>query len=89
MLWSGRYAKAIAELNDAIAYMQAAAHDFGGRRADAVQTSQAAITQLQLALEFRETKDANRKQNKQQIGWPSGQFTDPQLFRCRFRCRGN
>ena len=50
-------AHAIHALREAIAYMQKAPHDFGGHRADAVQASETAIAQLQLALEYREGKD--------------------------------
>jgi hypothetical protein len=49
---------AINKINEAIADLQAAPHDFGGHRADAVADCQAAVKQLQLALEFREQKDA-------------------------------
>ena len=63
-----RIAKAIVELNEAVAYMQKAPHDFGGHREAAVQDSQTALAQLQVALEYRETKDANHaapRANKQ------------------------
>src|SRR5439155_12653033 len=45
-----RIAKAIRELEDAIAYMRAAPHDFGGHKAAALQASEAALQQLRLAL---------------------------------------
>ena len=55
-----RIAKAINELEDAIKYLQAAPHDFGGHKAKAIADSQAAVTQLRLALRYRAIKD-NKK----------------------------
>jgi fumarate hydratase class II len=52
-----RIAKAIAELKDAVAYMNAAPHDFGGHKADAIRASNEAITQLNLALQYRGKMD--------------------------------
>ena len=52
-----RIAKAIAELKDAVAYMNAAPHDFGGHKADAIRASNKAITQLNLALQYRGKMD--------------------------------
>ena len=48
-----RIAKAIDGLQDAIAYMQAAPHDFGGHKQAAIEASRAAINQLRLALAYR------------------------------------
>jgi hypothetical protein len=48
-----RIAKAIAEIEDAIKYMEAAPHDFGGHKAKAIADSRAAVTQLRLALKYR------------------------------------
>ncbi len=48
-----RIAKAIHELEDAIKYMEAAPHDFGGHKAKAIADSRAAVTQLRLALKYR------------------------------------
>ena len=52
-----RIAKAIAELKDAVAYMNAAPHDFGGHKAEAIRASNEAITQLNLALQYRAKMD--------------------------------
>ena len=56
-----RIAKAIRELEEAIKYMEAAPHDFGGHRAKAIADSRAAIDQLRLALAYREVKDNAKK----------------------------
>ncbi len=55
-----RIAKAIHELEDAIAYMEAAPHDFGGHKAAAVEASRRAVEQLRLALAFRAGEDTRR-----------------------------
>jgi hypothetical protein len=52
-----RIAKAIDALKDARAYMQAAPHDFGGHKADALRASDEAIRQLNLALAYRAKQD--------------------------------
>lgn len=52
-----RIAKAINQLRDAVAYMEAAPHDFGGHKADAIRASNEAITQLNLALQYRGRMD--------------------------------
>jgi len=44
--------RAIAALQHAKEYMQHAAHDFGGHRAEALEDCDRAIHQLQLALQF-------------------------------------
>jgi hypothetical protein len=44
--------RAIAALERARDYMQHAAHDFGGHRAEALEDCNRAIRQLQLALQF-------------------------------------
>jgi hypothetical protein len=54
-----RIAKAIRSLEDAIAYMEKAPHDFGGHKAEAIAASRAAIAQLKLALAYRASKDAH------------------------------
>jgi hypothetical protein len=56
-----RIAKAIEALKDAKAYMQAAPHDFGGHRAEAIRASDEAIKQLDLALAYRAGRDARGK----------------------------
>jgi hypothetical protein len=48
-----RIAKAIRELEDAIAYMEAAPHDFGGHKFAAIQHARAAIEQLRRAIVYR------------------------------------
>lgn len=52
-----RIAKAIAALRDARAYLEAAPHDFGGHRAEAIRASDEAIRQLNFALAYRGEKD--------------------------------
>ena len=55
-----RIARAITALRDARAYMEAAPHDFGGHKADAIRASDEAIRQLQLALAYRAGADRRR-----------------------------
>jgi hypothetical protein len=52
-----RIAAAIAAIKDARAYMQAAPHDFGGHKAEAIRASDEAIRQLNFALAYRASKD--------------------------------
>ena len=52
-----RIAKAIAELEDAIAYMEAAPHNFGGHKAAAIASCKKAIVQLRRALAYRAKKE--------------------------------
>ena len=52
-----RIAKAIAALRDAKAYMEAAPHDFGGHKADALRATDEAIKQLNFALAYRAKED--------------------------------
>jgi hypothetical protein len=56
-----RIAAAIAALKDARAYMQAAPHDFGGHKAEAIRASDEAIRQLNLALAFRAVEDRRER----------------------------
>ena len=55
-----RIAKAIAELRDAVKYMEAAPHDFGGNKAAAIASSNLAIKDLQEALKYRAAKDTKK-----------------------------
>lgn len=55
-----RIAKAINELREAVKYMEAAPHDFGGHKAAAIAASNQAIKDLQEALKYREVKDTKR-----------------------------
>ncbi len=55
-----RIAKAIGEMEDAIKYMEAAPHNFGGHKAKAIADTRAAVVQLRLALKYRIAKD-NKK----------------------------
>ena len=55
-----RIAKAIAALKDAKAYMEAAPHDFGGHRVEAIRASDEAIKQLNLALAYRAVQDRKK-----------------------------
>ena len=52
-----RIARAIAGLKDARAYMEAAPHDFGGHKADAIRAADEAIRQLNFALAYRAKED--------------------------------
>ena len=52
-----RIGAAISSLQEAIAYMDAAPHDFGGHKAAAIQSSRRAVEQLKLALAFRAKED--------------------------------
>jgi hypothetical protein len=52
-----RIAAAIHQMEDAIAYMQAAPHDFGGHKVAAIRATEAAITELRAALAFRARQD--------------------------------
>jgi len=52
-----RIAAAIRELEGAIAYMEAAPHDFGGHKASAISASRAALQELRAALAYRARKD--------------------------------
>jgi hypothetical protein len=52
-----RIARAIKELEDAIRYLEAAPHDFGGNKARAIADSRAAIVSLRRALAYRAEKD--------------------------------
>jgi hypothetical protein len=48
-----RIAAAITAIQDAIAYMEQAPHDFGGHRVAAIEASRAALQQLRQALAYR------------------------------------
>jgi hypothetical protein len=48
-----RIATAIRELEEAIRYLEAAPHNFGGHKAAAIRDARAAITQLRLAQAYR------------------------------------
>lgn len=52
-----RISRAITALQGAIAELQAAPHDFGGHRAEAVEACKAAVAQLDRALHFRATHE--------------------------------
>jgi hypothetical protein len=52
-----RIATAIKDLEDAIAYMEAAPHDFGGHKAAAIAASHKAINQLRKAMAYRARKE--------------------------------
>ena len=56
-----RIAKAIAALRDAREYMEAAPHDFGGHKADAVRATDNAIRELNLALAYRGREDREHR----------------------------
>ena len=52
-----RIAAAITNLEDAIAYMESAPHNFGGHKAAAIAASRNAIKQLRKAMAYRAKKD--------------------------------
>jgi hypothetical protein len=52
-----RIASAIRELEGAVAYLEAAPHDFGGHKAAALKDSRAALVSLRAALAFRAKAD--------------------------------
>jgi hypothetical protein len=52
-----RIVRAINDLEDAIAYMEAAPNNFGGHKAAALDASRAAVRELQAALAFRAIQD--------------------------------
>lgn len=56
-----RIAAAIRELEEAIRYLEAAPHNFGGHKAKAIADSRAAIAQLKLALAYRAAEDNKRR----------------------------
>ena len=55
-----RLVKAIDALEDAIAYLRAAPHDFGGHKAAAIADCERAIKQLREALRYREMRDREK-----------------------------
>jgi Ni/Co efflux regulator RcnB len=56
-----RIQKAIQELEEAIRYMEAAPHNFGGHKAAAIQASRKAVEQLRLALRYRAGQEERRR----------------------------
>lgn len=54
-----RISHAISALQDAVAELQAAPHDFGGHRAEAVEACKAALFQLHRALQYRAAADGH------------------------------
>ena len=52
-----RISRAISEIYEAIKYMEAAPHDFGGHKAAAIKSSQQAIQDLRQALSYRARQD--------------------------------
>jgi hypothetical protein len=52
-----RILQAIRDIEDAIAYMEAAPNNFGGHKAAAIQASREAVRQLREAAEFRAEQD--------------------------------
>ena len=55
---------AIYSIDDAIAYMKTAPHDFGGHRAAAIAACEEAVRQLKEALKYRETQDRRKIREK-------------------------
>ncbi len=56
-----RINQAIHQLEDAIAYLDAAPHDFGGHKAAALEACHRAVEQLRLAMAFRAREDNRRR----------------------------
>jgi hypothetical protein len=56
-----RIVKAIHELEEAIKYMEAAPHEFGGARREAIEDSRRALQSLHRALRYREHHDHERR----------------------------
>jgi hypothetical protein len=52
-----RIVKAVHDLEDAIKYMEAAPHDFGGHKAAAISASREAVRQLRDAINYREREE--------------------------------
>ena len=52
-----RIVKAMRDLEDAIRYMEAAPHDFGGHKAEAIADSRRALESLRRAVQYREHHD--------------------------------
>ena len=52
-----RINKAIISLQDAVEYMKAAPHDFGGHKEDAIRASENALRELRLAMQYRGERD--------------------------------
>jgi hypothetical protein len=52
-----RLAAAISALRDARSYLEAAPHDFGGHKAEAIRATDEAIRQLNFALAYRARED--------------------------------
>ena len=55
-----RIEKAINALEDAVAYMKAAPHDFGGHKEKAIVDCEKALKQLREALKYREIQDRKK-----------------------------
>jgi hypothetical protein len=55
-----RMAAALKELDEAIAELKKAPHDFGGHRDDAIKACEAARDQLKVALEYRADHDEKK-----------------------------
>jgi uncharacterized protein (DUF1810 family) len=55
-----RIVKAINAIEEAIAYMKAAPHDFGGHRVAAIADCEKAVKQLREALKYREMQDRKK-----------------------------
>jgi hypothetical protein len=55
-----RIVKAINATGDAIAYMKAAPHDFGGHKAEAIADCEKAVKKLREALKFRDMQDRKK-----------------------------
>ena len=55
-----RIVKAINAIEDAVAYMRSAPHDFGGHKAEAIADCEKALKQLREALKFREMQDRKK-----------------------------
>lgn len=59
-----RIVKAINAIEDAVAYMKAAPHDFGGHRVAAIADCEKAVVQLKEALKYREVQDRGKMRGR-------------------------
>jgi len=57
-----RIVAAIREMEDTIRYLEAAPHDFGGYKQQAVEDTRRAIASLRMALRYREVRDRERRE---------------------------
>ena len=59
-----RIVKAMHDLEDAIRYMEAAPHDFGGHKAEAIADARRALESLRRAVQYREHQEHERHEER-------------------------